>query len=80
VRHGFRASCVSAQNPVLVAPVATDPQVTYTGHWILRQGRRDIGLFIVARERQQVFKFSRIESRKREVEIGRGQILQLKGE
>ena len=65
---------------MLVAPVATKPQIARAGYWILWQRWRNIGLLIGVGEHQEIFQFSGIESCQFEVEIGRGEILQFQGE
>jgi hypothetical protein len=78
--HGVRTGGVPAEDPVLIATIAAQPLVPQPGRWIFRQGRRDIGLFVVVGERQEICELSGVKTCQRQVEVGRGQFLQLQGE
>jgi len=64
---------------MLTAPIATEPQVAWAGHWVVRDRRDGVGGIIVSRQ-QQAIDFLQVETGQRQIELRRTEFLEFESE
>src|ERR1019366_4259489 len=77
--HGFRVGGIGTEDAMLTTPIATEPKVARARHRVVWDWRDGIGSIVVGGE-QEVIDFFRVETGEAEIELRRGELLQLESE